>query len=364
MGSAAEAGHPGDLQQEDQENQPQPSPLQRLPFHNELAQVDTDPQVLAERLALHYTVLDFGPCRGHESSFLHRTSTCKAGDLQLSGGYTTPIQGTIATREGKGSVNLILSGWNHYECDGQHLPISPDRPLFFSPGQEYKYTIRDHFNGVVFDIDLRRLKRTAAAIAGIGISERRFGGQLDFARGLQPQDQHSKELIDVLHQSFRLLDHPDLRRTGDLDLLNIDDLIYRTLALLLCPNLAQITQTDPTVRSSREQIFDDLLEWSRANLHTPINLSQLEERSGYSRRNLQLAFQQRFGCGPIQWVRRQRLEQARQDLLNPSATDTVAGIAKRYGFSSLAVFSRDFRSHYGLPPSQLLREGKRHRSAD
>jgi AraC-like DNA-binding protein len=364
MGSAAEAGHPGDLQNEDLQHQPQPNPLQRLPFHNNQAQVDKDPQVLAERLALHYDVLDFGPCRGHESSFLHRTSTCKVGDLQLSGGYTTPIQGTIGTPEGKGSVNLILSGWNHYECDGQHLPISPERPLFFSPGQEYRYSIRDHFNGVVFDVDLQRLKRTAAAIAGIGISERRFGSQLDFARSLQPQDQRTQELIAVLRQSFRLLDHPSLHKTGDLDLLNIDDLIYRTLALLLCPNLAQITQSDPTVRSSREQIFDDLLEWSRANLHTPINLSQLEERSGYSRRHLQLAFQQRFGCGPIQWVRRQRLEQARQDLLDPAPTDTVAGIAQRYGFSGLAVFSRDFRSRYGLPPSQLLREGKRHRQAE
>jgi Transcriptional regulator containing an amidase domain and an AraC-type DNA-binding HTH domain len=204
------------------------------------------------------------------------------------------------------------------------------------------------------------LKKTAAAIAGIGISERRFTSQLDFARVIHPQDKRSQQLLAVLRQSFRLLDHEDLRDGGDLHLLNIDDLIYRTLALLLCPNLAKIIQNEPSMRSSREQIFDDLLEWSRANLHTPIKLTQLEERSGYSRRNLQLAFQQRFGCGPIQWVRQQRLEQARQDLLNPTPGDSVAGIARRYGFSSLAVFSRDFRGHYGVPPSQLLREGKRH----
>jgi AraC-like DNA-binding protein len=336
--------------------------LPRLLFNNHLAHVDQDPQALAERLAQHYSVLDFGPCRGHEASFMHRTSTCKAGDLLLSGGYTTPIQGTIGAREGIGSINLILSGGIDYECEGQTLPVGHDRPLFFSPGKEYKYTIRDHFNGVVFDIDLARLRKTAAAIAGIGISERRFTSHLDFARAIHPNDKRSQQLISILRQSFRLLDYDHLRDGGDLDLLNIDDLIYRTLALLLCPNLAQIIQSEPTTRSSREQIFEDLLEWSRANLHTPIKLSQLEERSGYSRRNLQLAFQQRFGCGPIQWVRQQRLEQARQDLLDPSPGDSVAGIAKRYGFSSLAVFSRDFRGRYGIPPSQLLREGKRHHS--
>jgi AraC-like DNA-binding protein len=337
----------------------QPS-LLRLPFNNHLAQLDRDPQVLAERLSQHCSLLDFGPCQGHESNFVHRTSTCKAGDLLLSGGYTTPIQGTIGAHEGVGSINLLLSGEVNYECDDRKLPICLERPLFFSPGREYKYSIRDHFVGVVFDIDLQRLKKTAAAIAGIGISERRFTSQLDFARVIHPQDKRSQQLLAVLRQSFRLLDHEDLRDGGDLDLLNVDDLIYRTLALLLCPNLAKIIQNEPSTRSSREQIFDDLLEWSRANLHTPIKLTQLEERSGYSRRNLQLAFQQRFGCGPIQWVRQQRLEQARQDLLNPTPGDSVAGIARRYGFSSLAVFSRDFRGHYGVPPSQLLREGKRH----
>jgi AraC-like DNA-binding protein len=336
------------------------SPLIRLPFNNHLALVDRDPQALAQRLAQHYSVLDFGPCRGHESSFLHRTSTCKAGDLLLSGGYTTPIQGTIGANPGTGSINLLISGGVTYECSGRAFPLNPDRPLFFCPGKEYKYTINDHFNGVVFDINLQRLKQTAAAIAGIGISERRFAGQLDFERTIHSKDRRTEQLINVLRGAFRLLDQHVLGENGDLDFLNIDDLIYRTLALILCPNLSQITQSDSTERSSREQIFEDLLAWARANLHTPIKLSQLELVSGYSRRNLQLAFQQRFGCGPIQWIRRQRLEQARQDLLLPAASDSVASIARRYGFSSLAVFSRDFRAHFGVPPSQLLREGKRH----
>lgn len=337
-------------------------PQERLPFNNHLAQIDRDPQVLANRLALHYELLDFGPCRGHESSFMHRTSTCKAGDLTLSGGYSTPVKGIVGGRKGIGSVNLIISGGINYECAGKIHAVNPKRPFFFSPGNEYKYAIKDHFNGVVFDIDLQRLKQTAAAIAGIGISQRRFTSQIDYERVIQVETKRSRQLINLLRKSFRLLDQEELAKTGELDILNIDDLIYRTLALLLCPNLAQIIQSEPSTRSSREQIFEDLLEWSRANLHTPIKLSQLEERSGYSRRNLQLAFQQRFGCGPIQWVRQQRLEQARQDLLDPSPVDSVAGIARRYGFSSLAVFSRDFRGRYGIPPSQLLREGKRHHS--
>lgn len=333
---------------------------ERLLFHNQVAQVDRDPQALAQRLAQHYPLLDFGPRPGHESGFVHRTSTCQSGDLTLSCGYTTPIRGTIGAQEGIGAVNLILTGQVCYEAEGKEHLVSQECPLFFSPGQEYRYTISDHFNGVVFHIDLQRLRRTAAAMAGLGISERRFGGDLDIVRALQPRSRRNEQLLQVLEKTFRLLDHPDLESSGDLQHLGIDDLIYRNLALLLFPNLESLLRNDISPqRSDRERVFAELLEWAEAHLHTPINLSQLEQRSGYSRRNLQLAFQQRFGCGPIQWIRRQRLERARQDLLNAAPGESVASVAQRYSFSSLSVFSRDFRLRYGLTPSQVLREGKR-----
>ena len=145
--------------------------------------------------------------------------------------------------------------------------------------------------------------------------------------------------------------------------LGLDDVIYRLLALLLFPRLSQLLEDrDLQAPSSRSRIFEELLEWIDANLQGPIQLSELEQVSGYSRRHLQAAFQQRFGCGPIQWVRRQRLERARQALLQPDADETVSEIAGRFGFSNLAVFSRDFHACFGLRPSDLLREGRRHRS--
>lgn len=333
----------------------------RLLFHDHLAQEDHDPQVLAERLAQHYAMLDFAPRRGHERSFLHRTSSCRSGELLLTGGYTTPIQGEIGEQPGMGAVNFIVSGAARYRTGrGQEIRLSPERPLFFSPGAGYEYAVEEHFNGAAFQVELARLQRTAAAIAGLGVSARRFGLDLDQVRGVQPHDQASRELLQVLVTAFRLVDHPELEFTGMLPHLQLDDLIYRTLALLLCPKLAQLgsAETDPGCGS--RQVFSELLEWVHANLHQPLSLSQLEARSGYSRRHLQKAFQQRFGCGPIQWVRQQRLEQARQALLQAEPGTTVAAVAARFRFSSLSVFSREFRLHFGLCARDVLREGQRH----
>lgn len=337
-------------------------PEVRLPFHDGLAHVDRDPEHLAQRLAQHYSLLDFGPRPGTEAKFLHRTSTCAAGDLLLSCGYASPLLGTIGERPDTGSINLVFGGGVIYGSEGQEFNANLNRPLFFSPGPSYNYLIKDYFNGVVFDLDMKRLRRTAAGIAGLGVSERRFSGDPDTPRLIHPKNSRTQHLLQVLAQTFSLLDHPELQGLGDLNHLQIDDLIYRTLALLLFPQLERLSNTKDPRSAGRERVFEELLEWIQANVRQPINLSQLEQRSGYSRRNLQLAFQKRFGCGPIQWVRQQRLEQARTELLNPQPGATVASVAERFGFSSLSVFSRDFGARFGLRPSDLLREGRRHQS--
>ncbi len=330
-----------------------------LLFHDRQAQVDRDPEVLARRLAQHYTLLDFGPRTGYERSFMHRSTTALAGDLMLTCGYTTPIQGIIGEQPGVGSINLCCSGSCSYQLDRKQLKIHPQQPLFFSPGLEYRYTV-DHFNGLALHLDLARLHNTAAAIAGLGASPRRFASRFKDPHQIALEDGRQQRLLRLLQRELSLLDDP-LLEGPELSHLAIDDLIYRTLALLFCPELA--ASPEPAGRGSRsalrERHFEELLEWIRAHLSEPLRLTALEQRSGYSRRSLQLAFQQRFGCGPMQWVRRQRLEQARLALLQPDAAVSVGEIAQRHDFRNLSVFSRDFASHFGLRPSELLRDARR-----
>jgi AraC-like DNA-binding protein len=331
-----------------------------LVFHESSARIDRDPQILASRLAQHYSLLDFGPRRGWECTFLHRSSSAAAGNLILTCGYTSPIQGIIGEREGTGSINICLAGRTTYQAEGRTLEITPTNPLFFAPGQSYHYTV-DHFNGLAFDLDLQRLRRTAASMAGFGVSERRFHPDLQMVRTISIQNERNAKLLKTLRKTIALVDETSLEASGYMALLQIDDVIYRILSLMLFPRLSQLLEERGVDGpSSRSRIFEELLEWIVANLQRPIHLSELEQISGYSRRHLQAAFQQRFGCGPIQWVRRQRLEGARLALLQPEPNETVSEIAMRFGFSNLAVFSRDFHGTFGLRPSELLREGRRH----
>ncbi|GAA0626537.1 hypothetical protein GCM10009547_32520 [Sporichthya brevicatena] len=53
-----------------------------------------------------------------------------------------------------------------------------------------------------------------------------------------------------------------------------------------------------------------------------------------------------------QWLRAERLERARHDLV--TGQGGVAEISRRWGFSDPAVFSRAFKAAYGTAPSRLL----------
>jgi len=58
------------------------------------------------------------------------------------------------------------------------------------------------------------------------------------------------------------------------------------------------------------------------------------------------------------WIRRRRLEQCRQDLLDPALRDRpVSAIAARWGLTNAAHFSRAFRDTFDLPPAEYQRLG-------
>lgn len=142
--------------------------------------------------------------------------------------------------------------------------------------------------------------------------------------------------------------------------LQLDDLILRSVGLLLFPELlAGDGAADRRQRSSHlRSVVQELMQWMLANLDKPLSLTMIEARSAYSRRALQLGFKREVGCGPMQWLRRQRLESAFEQLQHPQPAQTVTAVAQSCGYISLSCFSRDFSSRFQISPSVLLRQAR------
>ncbi|WP_397474581.1 helix-turn-helix domain-containing protein [Pusillimonas sp.] len=89
------------------------------------------------------------------------------------------------------------------------------------------------------------------------------------------------------------------------------------------------------------------------NLHKPqLDGSQVAAALGVSSRHLSRLFAAE-GATPTEYIRACRLRAARVDLADPGLAHlSVAVIAFKWGFVSQAHFSRVFRQHYGMTPTQ------------
>lgn len=84
-------------------------------------------------------------------------------------------------------------------------------------------------------------------------------------------------------------------------------------------------------------------------------VSDLAEAVGVPVRQLQLAFHREHGIGPMESLKRVRLERARRDLIAMRTQDgTVSDVATRWGFFHLSRFSAAYREAFGELPSQTL----------
>lgn len=84
-------------------------------------------------------------------------------------------------------------------------------------------------------------------------------------------------------------------------------------------------------------------------------VAELADLAGVSSRSLQDAFRHEYGAGPMEVLRRIRLQRAHRDLVAGVPEETsVTEIAMNWGFFHLGRFAAIYREHYGESPSRRL----------
>jgi len=95
--------------------------------------------------------------------------------------------------------------------------------------------------------------------------------------------------------------------------------------------------------------FADLLPWMLAHLEHDLSVEVLAARVSLCPRQFSRRFTHEFGSSPASFVRRLRLDEARQRLSAPECT--VEGVARSVGFSDGDNFRRAFERSFGIAPS-------------
>ena len=126
-------------------------------------------------------------------------------------------------------------------------------------------------------------------------------------------------------------------------------------ALLLSLLSAQMPAgLGPTNRAPRDYLLRALNTIERRS-DEDIGLADIAREAGVSVRTLQYGFVDRFGIGPIAYLKQYRLRQAYEVLrASRPGSCTIGDVAARWGFYHGSAFAHSYRKLFGELPSQTL----------
>lgn len=133
---------------------------------------------------------------------------------------------------------------------------------------------------------------------------------------------------------------------------------------LLAHQLSRFGEPRPGVRPAPDRREQERLRAAREllvrDLQNPPSLSELAAFAGMSHTKLNRGFKALYGATVFEHLRLRRLAESRR--LIEAAEMNIAEIAYETGFSSPSHFARAFHAHFGLRPSDCLREAMSRRT--
>ena len=97
-----------------------------------------------------------------------------------------------------------------------------------------------------------------------------------------------------------------------------------------------------------------VFEFIDNHLEAELSLNQIAEIAFFSPFHFHRVFKYATGETLNEYVTRRRIKKAALDLLHKH--EAITAIAHQYGFGDISSFSRSFKKHFGVSPTQFKRE--------
>lgn len=283
------------------------------------------------------------------------TQLITVGDLTIIAGKTTPVLSSNSSPNFSCFMAMPFIGGFTTKDVGVYDEVCAG-DLYLNQNYFGTSTI-GYLSSLFFSLDHQRLDRTMRSISGS-----QSCASLGTSLVVKKQSRIGKgfgasrlwSLITFIDQLYGEQAHMP-------SCLGLDEQFYRLLSLCLLESAGRIESVHQRWSkgpSSWASPLDELVDFIRSNAHFNLTLTDLEERSHYSARHLQNLFKERFGCTPMQFVRRQRLSTAMEKLQSADWTQSVGTIARDCGYRHLSNFTHDFQAEFGVKPSTVLRSAR------
>ncbi len=236
-----------------------------------------------------------------------------------------------------GAIDLRYDN-KKYECRGGEV-------LFFCPGAEHSFTVRDIVSQphIHFDIAHReRSERIPISFKNIEQMSERERADIDknvfgeYFTSPIIKVENKQEFLDIFYRIVSTDDKDDsLCKKG---------LLTQLLSIIIKDNFPDFFVERKSVYSVAKQIKERM----DAGFGLDLNLDGFSAMFSYSKFHLEKLFCQDFGESIISYRNRARMKKAKELLKTNSVTKT----AERLGYMSLYSFSRAYKLFYGVSPTK------------
>jgi AraC-like DNA-binding protein len=232
---------------------------------------------------------------------------------------------------GQGSKVVALGDHVFTYAPGRYGVVSADLPVL---GQVSQASPERPYLCLVLDFDPAALSELALRVPPTSVEAPPLGMTLADA---------GEDLLEACLRLLRLLDDPQalpvLAPAAE------QEVLYR---LLTGPHGARMRQI--TASHGRVAQIGRAIAWIQRHYRERITIDELAGAAGMSPSSLHEHFRAVTAQSPLQYQKMLRLQDARSAMLIDGLDATSA--AFRVGYESPSQFSREYRRHFGEPPSR------------
>jgi AraC-like DNA-binding protein len=247
-------------------------------------------------------------------------------------------------------VNLPITG--HVECRHHGVDVigTRARAVVFRPEGETTMTRwAAECRLVCVGFERTAVERTLEALLGQPVTS-----QIAFTPSLDMRTGRAWSWMQMLLMLNHYLTRADSVVLQPLVALPLVDSFMR--GFLLTADHPYREKLDAPAEPGRPLAVRTAIDIMESEPQTPLTISELAARCHVSVRTLQEGFQRHVGISPMAYLRKVRLLRAHGDLraAHPSV-QTVASIARYWGFTHLSRFAAAHEAEYGMSPVRVLR---------
>jgi AraC-like DNA-binding protein len=311
--------------------------------------VDThDAEVMRETMLTRYGATRFEA--SDTSPFLGRSGVAKLGSTSLvMCAYGAPALAGFPEADFV-RMQLAVSGSARTTVAGRVVEVTADQSCVTPPDRPCTLEFGAGYQQILIRIEQAALERKLAALLGA-----KPRGRLEFATALGANQPY----VDRLKNLVRFVAGELASSSVEFPPFLLEEFEQALIVAFLqtIPNsssnlLRQGASKGDNAHVRRVEEYIDT-HWQKS-----LSAEHLADVTGLGMRTIFATFKRHRGYGPLAYLKKIRLENAKQLLQHPFEITTVTNVALTCGFSNLGHFANDYRNAFGESPSTTLRRAR------